>query len=130
MDIAKAEGADAQRELLRAYETTEINQTSLRAIKRILEHRQCWGKNRAGGRTMPRRKFTSAESLVNAYRRESQRQKLMVKKAQICDAKLLFLANAFKKLVADENFVTLLRAESLASMPKCLVEKIKKQEQK
>lgn len=73
---------------------------------------------------MARKGRTSAESLVNAYRRESQRQKLLVKKAKICDGRLVFVVSAFNKLLADDHFVTLLRAESLAQMPKCLWSKL------
>jgi len=61
---------------------------------------------------------------VNAYRRESQKQKLMIRKAKICDAKLVFIVTAFDKLLSDENFVTLLRAESLSTMPKYLWAKL------
>jgi ParB family chromosome partitioning protein len=71
-----------------------------------------------------RERLTSAESLVNAYRRESQKQKLMIRKAKICDAKLVFIVSAFDKLLSDEHFVTLLRAESLFSMPKYLWTKL------
>ncbi len=35
------------------------------------------------------------------------------------------IATAFGKLLADENLVTLLRAESLAEMPKYLDDKMK-----
>ena len=74
---------------------------------------------------MNRRKSrTSAEGLVNAYRRESQKQKLMIKKARVCEAKLLFVVTAFSKLMANEHFVTLLRAEGLATMPKDIWDKI------
>jgi ParB family chromosome partitioning protein len=67
-----------------------------------------------------RKSRTSAESLVSTYRRESQRQKSLVKKARVCEAKLIFITQAFMKLLANDNFVTLLRAESLATMPKHL----------
>jgi ParB family chromosome partitioning protein len=36
----------------------------------------------------------------------------------------VFIVTAFSKLLADENFVTLLRAESLATMPKYLWSKL------
>jgi ParB family chromosome partitioning protein len=49
----------------------------------------------------------------------------MVKKARICEAKLVLIATAFGRLLADENFVTLLRAESLAEMPKYLNDKVR-----
>jgi ParB family chromosome partitioning protein len=54
----------------------------------------------------------------------SQRQKLMIKKARVCDARLSFIVTAFNKLLADENFFTLLRAESLATIPKYLSVKL------
>ena len=48
----------------------------------------------------------------------------MIRKAKICDAKLVFIVSAFDKLLSDEHFVTLLRAESLFSMPKYLWTKL------
>ena len=62
--------------------------------------------------------------MVNSYRKESQRQKLMIKKAKVCDARLGFIVTAFNKLLADENFYTLLRAEALPTMPKYLSAKL------
>jgi ParB family chromosome partitioning protein len=89
-----------------------------------MEQRRFYGRQR-GAEEMNRRKSrTSAEGLVNAYRRESQKQKLMIKKARVCEAKLLFVVTAFSKLMANEHFVTLLRAEGLATMPKDIWDKI------
>ena len=42
----------------------------------------------------------------------------MVKKARVCDAKQLFVLTALRRMMEDEHFVTLLRAEELATMPK------------
>ncbi len=123
MDIAKAEDVETQRGLLKAYESKQLNQVSIRAVKRIIDQRRFIGKQRDAG-PRERKKLTSAESLVNAYKRESQRQKLMVKKARLCDARLVFIVTAFDKLMADENFVTLLKAESLFTMPKYLWAKL------
>ncbi|MDE3067512.1 MAG: ParB N-terminal domain-containing protein [Verrucomicrobiota bacterium] len=127
IDIAKTDTIEMQRELLKAYENKQLNYLSIRTVKRLIEQRRLIGKQR-GGRIRGQKAKTSAESLVSAYRRESQRQKLMVKKAQICDARLVFIVTAFGKLMADENFVTLLRAESLATMPKSLWTKITPQQ--
>jgi ParB family chromosome partitioning protein len=44
----------------------------------------------------------------------------MIRKAKVCEAKMLFIKGSFTKLLADDNFITLLRAESLATMPQCL----------
>jgi ParB family chromosome partitioning protein len=124
MDIAKTDSMEAQRELLKAFETKQLNYLSIRTVKRIIDQRRFAGKQRDSNSRPGRNRLTSAESLVNAYRRESQKQKLIVRKAKICDAKLVFIITAFDKLLSDENFVTLLRAESLSSMPKYLWTKL------
>ena len=124
MDIAKTNNVETQRELLRAYESKQLNQASIRTVKRLIDQRRFIGKQRDPNSRLLRNRLTSAESLVNAYRRESQRQKLLVRKAKICEAKLLFIVTAFNKLLADENFVNLLRAESLSTMPKYLWTKL------
>jgi ParB family transcriptional regulator, chromosome partitioning protein len=123
MEIAKAETTQLQRELLTAYEKKQLNFASIRTVKRLMDQRRFAGKNRDHD-TRRRKPLTSAETLVNAYRRESQRQKLTVRKARLCEAKLVFIVTAFSKLMCDENFVTLLRAESLFTMPKCLWERL------
>lgn len=123
IDIAKTDTVETQRELLKAYENKQLNYLSIRAVKRLIEQRRLVGKQR-GGKGLGQKNRTSAESMVNAYRKESQRQKLMIKKAKVCDARLSFIVTAFSKLRADDNFVNLLRAESLATMPKYLWEKL------
>lgn len=123
MDIAKTEGLDTQRELLKAYENKQLNQLSIRALKRLMDQRRFAGRLR-DKHPRGRKPLTSAESLVNAYRKESNRQKLVIKKARICDAKLVFIVTALHKLLADENFTTLLKAESLFTMPKFLWSRI------
>ena len=62
---------------------------------------------------------------MNAFRKETQRQKVMIKKAKICEAKLMILLGSFKRLVEDDNFINLLRAEGFGTMPLCLAEAVK-----
>lgn len=124
MDIAKTDSVETQRALLKAYESKQLNQVSIRTLKRLMDHRRFFGKKTGTLGRNPRKSRTSAESLVNVFRRESQRQKLLIRKAKICDAKLVFLVTAFDKLLCDEHFVTLLRAEGLATMPKYLWSKL------
>ncbi len=62
----------------------------------------------------------SSEALVRAYEKEADRQRLMIKKAEVTQNRLLFVVEAMRQLLADENFVTLLRAEGLATMPRPL----------
>jgi len=123
VDIAKTDTLETQRELLKAYESKQLDYASLKYVKGLIVQRRLIGKQRAvkGLGAKPK---TSVESMVSAYRKESQRQKLMIKKARVCDARLSFIVTAFNKLLADENFFTLLRAESLATIPKYLSVKL------
>jgi ParB family transcriptional regulator, chromosome partitioning protein len=127
MDIAKTEGTEMQRELLKAYEGKQLNQVSIRAVKKLMEQRHFFGKHRGSAGKNSKKSITSADSMVNAYRRQSQKQKLMIKKARVCEARLLFVVTAFSKLMADVNFETLLRAESLPTMPKAIGDKVANQ---
>jgi ParB family chromosome partitioning protein len=115
---------DSQRLLIEAYENKEMNQKTATAFKRIVEQRRYLGK-RYGPHSRSSSHRTSAESLVRAYRQETQRQKLTVKKAKLCEVRLLSAAAAFKVLLADDDYVTLLRAEKLQTMPKFLAERAK-----
>ena len=126
VDIANTDTLETQRELLKAYEEKQLDYKSLKLVKGLIEKRRLIGKQR-GGRGMGTKTKTSVESMVNSYRKESQRQKLMIKKAKVCDIKLGFIVTAFNKLLADENFRTLLRAEALATMPKYLSVKLSAQ---
>lgn len=123
MDIAKTKNVEMQRELLKAYQNKQLTGVSIRSVKRLMEQRRFFGKQRKLGERARRKERTSADGLVFAYRRECQRQKVLIRKGKICEAKLVFVVSAFKKLLEDENFVTLLRAESLFTMPKTLWEK-------
>ena len=124
IDIAKAESVEAQRELLIAYEKKQLNQVSIRTVKRIIEQRKFLGKSLRTGKQRGETQRTTADGLVNAFRKETQRQKVMVKKAKHCEASLMFLVTGFKRLLDDENFVNLLRAEDLGTLPKCLSERV------
>jgi ParB family chromosome partitioning protein len=118
--ISGATDDESQRLLVDAYESKEMTQKSLTAFKRIVDQRRHFG--RTYGLRTQRSGRTTAESLVRAYRNEAQRQRVMVKKAKICEGRLRSVSAALKKLIKDEDYVTLLRAEKLETMPKFLAE--------
>ncbi len=66
----------------------------------------------------------TTNSLVRSYQREVDRQKLMVKKAEFAQQRLLFVVGALRQLFADENFTTLLRAEGLETLPTYLADRV------
>jgi len=79
VDIAKTDTLETQRELLKAYESKQLDYASLKYVKGLIVQRRLIGKQRAvkGLGAKPK---TSVESMVSAYRKESQRQKLMIKR--------------------------------------------------
>ena len=121
IDIAKTDGAEGQKELLKAYEAGQLNQFSIRTLKRLMEQRRVLGKKPCRGPKKPT--GVTADGFVSAYQREIQRQKSFIRKAQVFDAKLVFLISAFQQLMKDENFTNLLKAEGLLTMPKYLADK-------
>jgi ParB family chromosome partitioning protein len=48
----------------------------------------------------------------------------MVKKAEATQHRLLFIANALRRLLLDENFSNLLRAEGVDTLPTYLAERV------
>jgi len=123
MDIAKADSPELQRELLKGFESKELNQFAIRTVKRLIDQRRFVGKGR-DIEADKKKSRTNADSLINAFKRESQKQRLIVKKARLCDAKLVITVTALGKLLGDENFFNLLRAESLADIPQYLQDKL------
>jgi ParB family chromosome partitioning protein len=106
-----------------AYESGKLRGNRLIQARRVIERRQTLGRSVARG--VPRKlQDVTTSSLVRTYQKEVERQKQMVKKAEIAQQRLLFVVGAMRELLADENFTTLLRAEGLDSLPKYLAERV------
>lgn len=106
-----------------AYETGKLRGKNLLAARRVIERRQTLGRSVARG-TPRKRSDVTTSSLVRTYQREVERQRMMVKKAEFSQQRLLFVVGALRQLLADENFTTLLRAESLNTLPKYLADRV------
>lgn len=106
-----------------AYETGKLRGNRLLQARRVIERRQTLGRSVARG-TPRKLQDVTTSSLVRTYQKEVERQKQMVKKAEIAQQRLLFVVGAMRELLADENFTTLLRAEGLDSLPKYLAERV------
>ena len=126
MEIARAKDGEVQQALAEAYERKSIPGRQVLAIRRIIEQRASSGKHMRGGNggQAPRGRRVTADALVRAYRKETERQRILVKKASIAQGRLLFVVNALRRLLADEHFVTLLRAEKLVTLPTPIAERL------
>jgi ParB family transcriptional regulator, chromosome partitioning protein len=126
MEIARAKDADVQQALTEAYEKKTLPGNQVMAIRRIIDRRNSTGKTmtRLGARSSVSKRPITADALVRAYLKETERQKLMIKKATVTQSRLLFVVNALRRLFADEHFVTLLRAEGLLTVPRPIAERL------
>lgn len=126
MEIARAKDSDVQKALTEAYEQQSLPGNQIIAIRRIVEQRNLTGKgvHGVGKGIRPQSRPLTSTALVRAYRKEIEKQKLLVRKATLAQSRLLFVVNALRHLLADEHFVTLLRAEAITTMPKPLAERL------
>lgn len=124
-EIARAKDADVQKALTDAYESGALAGEQMVAIRRIVDVRNMAGKGirsiRQGGK---RETKPTASGLIRAYQKEVGRQKLLVRKARLTQDRLTFVVGAMSKLLAEDHFVTLLRAERLASLPQPIAERL------
>lgn len=124
VSIAGMSDEGAQQLLVEAYERKAMKQVTLSVFRKLLDQRKNFGKTYDRSRNTARKK-TTVDGLIVAYQQEITRQRIMVTKAKICDSRLRTATAAMKVLVGDENFVTLLRAEGLGTLPKFIAERIK-----
>lgn len=125
-EIAQAESEEAQTILMEAYESGKIRGKKLAAVRRLLDLRlrnKKGAKNPGLGRRSHTKRLT-ADDLLRVYQREADKQRLLARKSDFTHARLLFVVEAMKDLLADESFTTLLRAEGLTTMPRALAARI------
>lgn len=126
--IATSDDKAIQRALMEAYERNDLRGKSLLRARRLAENRRIRGKGLRNGKTPTAPSKVSADQLLKSYQRDTLRQKLIIQRAKVCETRLLFAATAIKQLFQDENFVTLLRAEELNSLPQYLANLISGEE--
>ena len=125
--IAHADDSTVQDALQQAYEQNLLRGRKLLIAKRLVENRRRRGKGLRV--SVPKRtKTLSSSALVRAYKESTDRKRLLVRKADSTRNRLIFMTEAFKNLLDDENFVTLLRAEKLETLPRNLADRIQRGE--
>lgn len=127
MEIAGADDESTQRRLTEAYESGKLRGHALTTVRRLLGRRKVRGKSLRSERTERRAatKQLTTDNLVRAYKKEVHKQAMLVKKARLCETRLTFIQTALRALFADENFVNLLRAEGLHTLPKYVRDRVR-----
>jgi ParB family chromosome partitioning protein len=119
VDIAEADDEGIQNILRQAYEDNVLRGGRLMTAKRLVTARQKHGKGQASSDGRSSRSL-SVESLLKTYQNDVEKKRLLLRKASATRSEMLFLTQSLKTLLMDQNFVTLLRAEGLANIPKTI----------
>ncbi len=127
VDIARANTDEAQNLLIDAYESGQLRGKKLGVVRRMLDQRMKRNGRAAAvhglGRRNANRRMTSTD-LMQIYQREAEKQRILVKKSDFTQTRLLFIVEALRDLLSDDGFTTLLRAEQLETMPRALAMRI------
>jgi ParB family transcriptional regulator, chromosome partitioning protein len=121
--IATGNDHEVQQALAEAYEKGDLRGDKLRSARRVISLRIA--KLRKAGKIAQTRRKLTGEGLVREYKDRMREQRQLVKKANLTKERLLLLMSAIRRLLQDEHFATLLRAESLVDMPEQLAARLK-----
>jgi ParB family chromosome partitioning protein len=126
--ISRSEYKDVQSALLKSLEEKKITIKELQRARVLADMRKAFGKSQSESKSTKLPKVTS-DTIIRTFRREQQRQQQAIRKSDLCEKRLSFASSAFRKLFKDENFINLLRAEGLDSIPEYLAAQIGKDNQ-
>lgn len=122
-DIAKAGPGEVQIAMMEAYETGLLRGEQLLKVRRLIDRRQALGKSYGSWKRKGEQPLT-ASKLAQTFQAEVRRQQLVVRKSEVAEQRLLFVVTALRRMLTDEHFRTLLRAESVGDIPKPLADRI------
>lgn len=124
VDIAESDDDGVQGALQQAYENKLLRGRKLIAARRMVEQRRRRGKGLKGGGPRRDQGPVSSTTLIRAYREDADKKRLLIRKAEATRDRVVFVTQALRTLFGDENFVTLLRAEGLETLPKNLADRM------
>jgi len=127
VEIAEADDVGVQAVLRKAYEDGHLRGARLIAARRLVEARRVHGKGR-GRSPKPKSQTMSVEALLRTYQNDVERKRNLIRKADAIQNEISFLSQSLKTLLADANFVNLLRAEGLTDVPQVIADKIARAE--
>ena len=126
--ISQTDDREVEQAMTELYDRGELKGKALFQARAIIARRRGAGK---GWRDQPEAgEKVTPNSLLKAYRRETARQQFLLNRAKVSESRLRFIVTAMKRLLADDSFVNLLRAESMASIPKSLADLVSGKESK
>lgn len=123
IQIAETNDEDMRQVLQHIYESKKLRGNRFLYARKLVESRRRRGKALLKD-TVGNRKSTivSADDVLKVYQKEVDKKRLLMRKADNANNRLLFIIEAMKRLLNEDHFNTLLRAEGLNTIPKPLAD--------
>lgn len=123
MDIANTEDKDIQSALQTAYEKNILRGKKLLLAKKIVEMRRKKGKSLRSNFQVKLRPVSS-EALMQAFQEDTDRKKVLIRRAEAAKSQLTFVTEALRKILYDDALRAILAEEGLVSMPEGIAKRI------
>lgn len=123
VDIAKSGEADVQVAMVQAYEAGTLRGEQLMKVRRLIDSRRALGKGYGTWHRKADQPMTPTR-LAQTFQAEVRRQQLVIRKVEAAEQRLLFVVAALKRILADDHFRTLMRAENITDLPKPLADRL------
>jgi len=115
IEVAAGQDQEVSRALSDAYEKGDLRGRRLSVARRVIT--QCIAQRRKDGKAPRNTRRLTGDALVREYKERIREQKALITKAEQARERLILMTTAFRTLLSDENFATLLKAEGVQKMP-------------
>jgi len=117
--IAKGDDKEIQKVLAEAYESGELRGEKMLRVRRLINQRYTKMRGKRGDKRP--QGGISVDTLIREYQEHTRQQRELVARARNVHERLLVLITSMDRLLSDEHFSTLLRAEKMDTIPAILM---------
>ena len=124
--IADTPDTEVQEALQEAYDCKLLRGNKFMEAKRLVELRYKAGKmvdHRHRPKNNPEK--ISGQHIVKVYQKEVDRKRLLTRKAEFANNRVVFVIEALSRIFSEKGFQTILQTEELATLPKQLSDLMK-----
>jgi len=122
MNISKLKEGAIQEAIAELFTQKKLDGKAVEYAIRLVQQRKIGGKGTAGGAV--KRRVVTAESFKEEFDREIAKQQKSWQDLKLSEARLHSLEDVMRRLIKDDNFITMLRAENLNQIPETLAKAV------
>lgn len=130
ISISRSEDQAVQSQLTELYANGTLKSTDIAKIRNMIHRRNLIGKKAHTSISGSiKSSIYNPKTVVNIYKEETERQKMMIKQADYNEQQLSIIISCLNKLFDDKYFQLILKSENLDDMPKDLSQRMLKQKE-